>query len=184
MWEFPERREAGQVWEAPPPTPLPRLLGQGGIQQLEDAAHQVQAACDQHVDGSGLSEHAGPAVCHGVGEKVPWGTGCLKDRVPALADPLQSMGDAAEDEGAGAVGVGRAGCQQQGCRPTSLRAGAAPEVRAGRLLGQAAPVLLVFQAAEQHLVQGHHEVLLVCRAQGRRISEAGGGRASALWTPA
>lgn len=70
------------------PTPLPRLLGQGGLQQLQDTAHQVQASCDQHVDGSSLTEYAGPAACHRVGEEAPWGTGWLKNRVLALGDPL------------------------------------------------------------------------------------------------
>ena len=158
--------DAGQVWEAPPPAPLPRLLGQGGLQQLQDTTHQVQAPCDQYMDGSGLAEYSGPAVCHRVCEKALCRTGCLKDRVPALADPLQSVGDAAEDEGAGAVGVGWAGCQQQGLGPCRLQAGGSPEVGAGLLLMQAAPVLLVLQTAEQHLVQGHGEVLLVCRTQG------------------
>lgn len=148
-------------------TPLPGLLGQGGIQQLQDTAHQVQAACDQHVDGGSLLEYHGPAVCHWVGEVAPLGTGRLKDRVPALGDPLQGVGDAAEDEGAGAVGVGWARRQQQRCRPTLLPAGGAPGVRAGLLLVQATPVLLVGEAAEQHLVQCHCEVLLVCGAQGR-----------------
>lgn len=147
----------GRCGEAPPPTPLPQLLGQGGLQQLQDTAHEVQASCDQHVDGSSLTEYVGPAACHRVGEEAPRGTGWLNDRVPTLADPLQGLGDATEDEGAGAVGVRWAGCQQQGHGPARLRT--------GLLLIQAAPVLLVFKAAEQHLVQCHCEVLLVCRTQ-------------------
>lgn len=160
----------GRCGGIPPPAPLPWLLGQGGLQQLQHAAHQVQAACDQHVDGSSLLEDDGPTACHRVGKEDPWGTGWLKDRVPALTDPLQGVGNAAEDEGAGAVGVGWAGCQQQGCRPTRLRA--------GLVLVQAAPVLLVRKAAEQHLVQGHCEVLLVCGAQGqaRQRGSRGSGR--------
>lgn len=90
------------------------------------------------------------------------GTGRLKERVPALGDPLQGMGDAAEDEGAGTVGVGWVRRQQQRCGPILLLAGGAPGVRADLLLMQATPVLLVGEAAEQHLVQCHCEVLLVC----------------------
>lgn len=126
----------------------------------------MQAACDQYVDGYSVAEQAGPTACHRVGKEALWGTGWLKDRVPALADPLQGVGDAAEDEGAGAMGVGLVGSQQQGGGLTRLQAGGAPEVGAGMLLIQVAPVLLVCKAAEQHLVQGHHEVLLVCRVQG------------------
>lgn len=133
----------------------------------------MQASCDQHVDGSCLTKYAGPAACHRVGEEAPWGTGWLKDRVPALGDPLQGMGDAAEDKGAGAVGMGRAGWQPQGGRPTSFWAGGAPEVRAGLLLIQAPPVLLVFQATEQHLVQCHCEILLVCMTQGKARQRGG-----------
>lgn len=73
----------------PSSTSLPGLLGQGGLQQLQDTAHQVQAACDQHVDGS-LLEYHGPTVCHRVGREAPWGIGRLKDRVPALGDPPQA----------------------------------------------------------------------------------------------
>lgn len=152
------------VGEPPFPPPLPGLLGQGRLQQLQDAAHQVQAARDQYMDGGSLAEHTGPAACHRVGKEALWGTGWLKDRVPALADPLQGVRDAAEDEGAGAMGAGWVGSQQRGCGLTRLRAGGAPEVWAGLRLGQVAPVLLVSEATEQHLVQGHHEVLLVCGA--------------------
>ena len=67
--------DAGQM--PIPSTPLPGLLGQGGLQQLQDTAHQVQAACDQHVNGSSLLEYHGPTVCHRVGEEAPWGTGHL-----------------------------------------------------------------------------------------------------------
>ena len=157
--------DAGQT--SIPSTPLPGLLGQGGLQQLQDTAHQVQAACDQHVDGGSLLEYHGPTVCHRVGKEAPWGTGRLKDRVPALGDPLQGVGDAAEDEGAGTVGVVGVRRQQQRCGPTLLLAGRTPGVRAGPLLMQATPVLLVGETAEQHLVQCHCEVLLVCGAQGR-----------------
>lgn len=173
----------GRRGRPPLPTPLPGLLGQGRFQQLQDAAHQVQAARDQYVDGGGLPEHTGPAACHWVGKEALRGTGWLKDGVPALADPLQGVGDAAEDEGAGAVGAGWAGSQQQGRGLTRLRAGGAPRVRAGLLLSQAAPVLLVRKTAEQHLVQGHHEVLLVCEAQGRahQPQEQGRGAGQARW---
>lgn len=157
--------DAGQM--PIPSTPLPGLLGQGGLQQLQDTAHQVQAACDQHMDGGSLLEYHGPAVCHRVGEEAPWGTGRLKERVPALGDPLQGVGDAAEDEGAGTVGVGWVRRQQQRCGPILLLAGGAPGVRADLLLMQATPVLLVGEAAEQHLVQCHCEVLLVCGAWGQ-----------------
>lgn len=135
----------------------------------------MQASCDQHVDGSGLAEYVGPTACHGVGEEAPWGTAWVKDRVPTLADPLQGLGDATEDEGAGAVAVRWAGCQQQGHGPARLGA--------GLLLVQAVPVLLVFQAAEQHLVQRHCEVLLVCgtRRQARHRGgwECGAGKGQA-----
>lgn len=175
----------GRRGRPPLPTPPPGLLGQGRLQQLQDAAHQVQAARDQYVDGGGLLEHAGPAACHRVGKEALRGIGWLKDGVPALADPLQGMGDAAEDEGAGAVGAGWAGSQQQGCGLTRLWAGGAPGVRTGLLLSQVAPVPLVRKAAEQHLVQGHHEVLLVCGAQGRarQPQERAGGGAGTLGAP-
>lgn len=65
----------GRCGRTPPPTPLPWLLGQGGLQQLQDTAYQVQAACDQHVDGSSLLEDDGPAAGHRVSEEAPWGTG-------------------------------------------------------------------------------------------------------------
>lgn len=127
------------------------------------------------MDGSGLAEYVGPTACHGVGEEAPWGTAWVKDRVPTLADPLQGLGDATEDEGAGAVALRWAGCQQQGHGPARLGA--------GLLLVQAVPVLLVFQAAEQHLVQRHCEVLLVCgtRRQARHRGgwECGAGKGQA-----
>lgn len=174
----------GRCGRPHPPVPLPQLLGQGGLQQLQYTAHQVQASCDQHVDGSSLTEYAGPVARHGVGEEALWGTRWLKDRVPALADPLQGMGDAAEDKGASARGVGGVGCQQQGYGPTRLWARGIPEVRAGLLFIQATPVLLVFQAAEQHLVQGHCEILLICKTQEQAHQrggwEWGGGRAGTL----
>lgn len=77
-----------------PSTSLPGLLGQGGLQQLQDTAHQVQAACDQHVDGGSLLSTMAPLYATGWARGQ---IGRLKDRVPALGDPLQG-GDAAEDE--------------------------------------------------------------------------------------
>ena len=52
------------------------------------------------MDGSSLTENAGPAVGCGVVEKIPWKALGLKDGIPALADPQQGVGDAAENEGA------------------------------------------------------------------------------------
>lgn len=122
----------------------------------------MQASCDQYVDSSGLSEDAGPAVGCGVVEKAPWRALRLKDGIATLADPLQGMGDAAENEGAHASRPRWVPCQQQGAWPSRVWAAAAPEVGAGLFLSQAVPMLLVLQAAEQHLVQSHSEVLLVC----------------------
>lgn len=79
------------MWEAPTSNPGPQLLGQCRLQQLQDTTHQVQAASDQHMDGSSLMEYAGPTVSHRVGEEALWGSGWLEDRVSALADPLQGM---------------------------------------------------------------------------------------------
>lgn len=62
-------------------------------------------------------------------------------------------------------GVGEAPAAEMRAYPALARR--APGVRAGLLLMQATPVLLVGEAAEQHLVQCHCEVLLVCEAQGR-----------------
>lgn len=119
------------------------------------------------MDGSSLPENAGPTAGCGVAEEAPWRARGLKDGIPALADPLQGVGDAAKNEGARASRLRQVRCQQQGAWPSRLQAGAAPEVGAGLFLAQAAPVLLVLEAAEQHLVQSHCEVLLVCGVQDK-----------------
>lgn len=154
------------LWKGRPVWDLPWLLGHQGVQQLQSPAHQVQAPSNQNVDGSGLPENAGPAVGCGVVEKAPWGALGLEDGIATLADPLQGMGDAAENKGAGARGLRRVWCQQQGAGPRRFRAAAAPEAGAGLFLSQAVPMLLVLEAAEQHLVQSHREVLLVCVPYG------------------
>lgn len=69
--EFTVRRQGGYGGCHLPPHLWPRLLGQGGLQQLKDAAHQVQAASDQHVNGASLLEDAGPAAGRGVGKEAP-----------------------------------------------------------------------------------------------------------------
>lgn len=134
----------------------------------------MQAPCDQYVDGSGLAENVRPAVGRGVVQKVPWRALGLKDGIPALADPLQGVGDAAENKGACASGLRWVRCQQQGAWPGRLWATAAPEVGAGLFLRQAVPMLLVLQAAEEHLVQSHREVLLVCGVQNEAGQWRGG----------
>lgn len=118
------------------------------------------------MDGSSLTENAGPAVGCGVVEKIPWKALGLKDGIPALADPQQSVGDAAENEGARPSRLRWVWGQQQGAWPSRVWAAAAPEVGAGLFLSQAVPMLLVLKAAEQHLVQSHSEVLLVCVSYG------------------
>lgn len=136
------------MWNAPTSDTKPWLLGQGGLQQLQHSTHQVQASCDQYMDGGSLTENAGPTASCGVAEEAFWRAQGLKDGIPALANPLQGMGDAAKNEGARAGRSRQVRCQQQGARPSRLWAGAAPEVRAGLFLAQAAPMLLVLKAAE------------------------------------
>lgn len=150
------------LWKSRPGWDGPWLLGHRGLQQLQSPTHQVQASCNENVDGSGLTENAGPAVGCGVVEKAPRRALGLEDGIAALADPLQGVGDAAENKGARARGLRWVWCQQQGAWPRRFWAAAAPEVGAGLFLGQAVPMLLVLEAAEQHLVQSHSEVLLVC----------------------
>lgn len=128
------------------------------------------------MDGSSLPENACPTAGRGVAEEAPWRAQGLKDGIPALADPLQGMGDAAKNEGVCASRVRRAPCQQHRAWSPRLGAGATPEVRAGLFLAQAAPMLLVLEAAEQHLVQSHREVLLVCSVQDKEWQWRGGGR--------
>lgn len=164
------------MWRDPISAPTPWLLGQGGLEQLQDSPYQVQASCNQHMDGSGLPENAGPTAGRGVAEEAPWRAWGLKDGIPALADPLQGMGDAAKNKGVCASRVRRASCQQHRAWSPGLGAGAAPEVRVGLFLAQATPMLLVLEAAEQHLVQSHREVLLVCRVQDKACQWRGGGK--------
>lgn len=128
------------------------------------------------MDGSSLTENAGPAVGCGVVEKVPWKALGLKDGIPALADPQQGVGDAAENEGACPSRLRWVRGQQQGAWPSRVWAAAAPEVGAGLFLSQAVPMLLVLEAAEQHLVQSHSEVLLVCGVQNQACQWRGKGK--------
>lgn len=127
------------------------------------------------MDGTSLPENACPTTGRGVAEEAPWRAWGLKDGIPALADPLQGVGDTAKDKGVSARRVRRAQCRLQGTWPARLWAGAAQEVRAGLFLTQAAPVLLVLEAAEQHLVQSHCEVLLVCGVQDKACQCKGEG---------
>lgn len=128
------------------------------------------------MDGSSLPENAGPTVGCGVVEKAPWRALRLKDGITALADPLQGVGDAAKNKGAGASGLRWVWCQQQGAWPRRFGAIAAPEVGAGLFLHQAVPMLLVLETAEQHLVQSHSEVLLVCGVQNKACQWRGEGK--------
>lgn len=128
------------------------------------------------MDGSSLTENAGPTVGCGVVEKAPWRALGLKDGITALADPLQGVGDTAENKGARARRLRWVWGQQQGAGPCRFWAAAAPEVGAGLLLYQAVPVLLVLEAAEQHLVQSHSEVLLVCGVQNKACEWRGKGK--------
>lgn len=128
------------------------------------------------MDGSSLPENAGPTVGCGVVEKAPWRALRLKDGITALADPLQGMGDTAKDKGARARRLRWVWCQQQGAWSGRFRATAAPEVGAGLFLDQAVPMLLVLETAEQHLVQSHSEVLLVCGVQNEACQRRGEGK--------
>lgn len=121
------------------------------------------------MDGSSLPENACPTAGRGVAEEAPWRVRGLKDGIPALADPLQGMGDTAKNEGVCASRVRRLPSPRLG-------AGAAPGVGAGLFLAQAAPMLLVLEAAEQHLIQSHREVLLVCRVQDKACQWRGRGK--------